>query len=104
MLLIISSLVLQVLPSADSLLSVDKEVFNLNPTNVYGWLIYGLLGMVGYLKLESTLKSWTIRKKDAYIKELHQKLIDSEKNSITEEEANLYKRILAKEKQEEILP
>lgn len=74
-----------------------KEVFNISPTNVYGWLIYGLLGFVAYLKLESTLKSWTIRQKDKYIKELHEKLMEAEKNSITKEEALLYKNIISSE-------
>jgi hypothetical protein len=81
----------------------EKEAFNISPTNVYGWLIYGLLGFVAYLKLESTLKSWTIRQKDKYIKELHEKLMEAEKTSITKEEALLYKNILLSEKDQSTL-
>ena len=88
-------ILLQILPSPDALL-VEKEAFEISPTNVYGWLVYGLLGFVAYLKMESTMKSWTIRKKDKYIEVLHQKLIDSEKSSLTLEEAELYKKMFQK--------
>lgn len=100
MLLIIYTLLLfQQVPLPD--FTVNEKAFEISPTNVYGWLIYGLLGFIAYLKLESTLKSWTIRKKDRYIETLHQKLLESEKTSITAEEAELYNKILSQKKETE---
>jgi hypothetical protein len=95
--LVILSLLLQTLPSIpnnpDALL-IEKG-FDISPTNVYGYLIVGLLGFIGYLKIESILKSYTIRQKDKYIKELHQKLLEAEKQSVSPEEAIMFKDIIS---------
>lgn len=92
-------ILLQEIINPDSLLKhVEPEGFNITPTNIYGWFVWGLVGACTYLKIESSLKSWTIKQKDKYIKELVKQLIDAEKNSITAEEATIYKVIESKHK------